>query len=558
MVVCKYFLQGRCKFGDGCINEHPGKTTTGKRNPFAPLQNNNRSNPSGQNTLNRGSKTADSPYHLDKDVISNDLTNDRPLYILSSYGPGRDAPQQLFGGQLREQSFEELRLRHYELASAGNESQAVQEAQVLYNNAEQQMQKALSDLDGALKYIIDAANQHPNRLDVCKAKGADISQSQQPSGLVQPAGAPATGGPTLGQTSFGQPSAPAFGRPSFGQPAAPAPVFGQPAPLNQNQSLFGQPSKLTSGPAFGQPATLGQKPTSFGQGLNQNQAQPFGQTSTTSLFGQPQQAANPFGAQQPQQAAQPFGNQGQLNQPAFGRPSFGNPSLTAPQASGPLGQQQAPTPANPFAKAQTTTSTFGQNITAPANPSSTFNVSQPMNVFGKPSTLQPATDPFGQKDQGQNLGAFGQPTQPSAPTFGQPAAPTSTGMFGNSSVQPSTQAPAAASVAPMQQASKATLANAKFETDRGGNRRLVSWQGKRVTYVDEDPCFKNASDSGWEKIWFPEGPPSFTDKTQEYPDGYVPDEAAMENFKHFCQRGVGLDGLIPDMPPPRDMITWNL
>ncbi|KAI4175853.1 MAG: hypothetical protein LQ343_001467 [Gyalolechia ehrenbergii] len=574
MVVCKFFLEGRCKFGDSCKNEHPGRITTGTRNPFTPLQNNSRQNPSGQGAFNKGSKSADYPYHLDKDIISKDLTNERPLYILSSYGPGRDAPQQLFGGQPREQSFEELRLRHHELASAGNEAQAIQEAQALYNNAEQQIQKALSDLDGALRYITDAANQHPNRLDICRAKGGDISQPQQPSGIVQPGVAPSTGGPTFGQPSFGKPSVPAFGKPSFGQSAAPASVFGQSAPLNQKRTVFGQSSEVNPGLAFGQPAELGQKPTSFGQVSNPNSAPAFGQTSTPPPFGQPQQAAKPFGVQQPQpppafgqgptpspfgqsqQAAKPSGIQEPPKQPTFGQPSFGKPSFTAPQASGIFGQQQAPAPSNPFAKAPTTPSAFGQSTAAPTNQTSTFEVPQPSNAFGKTSATQAAANPFGQKGQGQNLGTFGQPTQPAAPAFGQPAAPSSTGIFGNPTVKPSVQAPATPPTALAPQASKAAPTNAKFETDREGNRRLLNWQGKKVTYVGEDPCFKNARDGGWEKIWFPEGPPSFKN-TQEYPDGYVPDEAAIENLKHFLQHGVGLDGLIPDIPPPRDMITWN-
>ncbi|KAL8937433.1 MAG: hypothetical protein Q9216_004421 [Gyalolechia sp. 2 TL-2023] len=572
MVVCKFFLEGRCKFGDNCKNEHPGKTT---RNPFAPLLNNSRSSPSGQGASNKGLKSAEYPYHLDKEIISKDLTAERPLYILSSYGPGRDAPRQLFGGQPREQSFEELRLRHYELASAGNEAQAIQEAQALYNNAEQQIQNALSDLDGALRYITDAAKQHPNRLDVCKAKGSDLSQSQQPSGPVQPAIAPPTSGSNFGQPSFGKPSTPAFGKPSFGQSAAPASVFGQPAPLNKQPTIFGQPSNPNSGPTFGQTANLGQKPTSFGQISNPSSAPAFGQTSTPAPFGQAQQAAKPFGAQQPQQspafgqastpspfgqtqqAAKPFGIQEPPKQPAFGQPSFGKPALAAPQTSGIFGQQQASAPSNPFAKAPTTTSAFGQPTTAPTNQTNAFGAPQPSNAFGKASAPQVAANPFGQKDQSQNLGTFGQPTPAAAPPFGQPAAPSSTGTFGNPTVNPPAQAPGTNPTAPATQASKAAPTNAKFETDRAGNRRLLSWQGKKVTYIDQDPCFKNARDGGWEKIWFPEGPPSFTNKTQEYPDGYVPDETAIENLRQFFQHGVGLDGLIPDMPPPRDMIAWD-
>ncbi|KAL8718969.1 MAG: hypothetical protein Q9225_003962 [Loekoesia sp. 1 TL-2023] len=512
------------------------------RNPFAPLQNNSRSNPSGQGISNKGPKSADYPYHLDKEIISKDLTNDRPLYILSAYGPGRDAPQQLFGGQPREQSFEELRLRHYEFASAGNQSQAIQEAQTLYNNAEQQIQKVLSDPDGALRYITDAANQHPNRLDVCKAKGGDPSQLQQPPGIFQSGGGPPTSAPTFGQSSFGQPSAPTFGKPSFGQAAAPAPTFGQPASIGQKPTIFGQSSTPNQAPAFGQTSV----PTPFVQpqavvplGAQQSQQPPaFGQTSTSSPFDQPQQATKPLGAQQSQQ------------QPAFGQQNnfLGKQPSTGPQASGIFGQQQTPAPSNPFAKAPTTTSAFGQAATAPTNPFSKPEAPQTTNAFGKISAPQPAVNPFGSKNSPKSLDTSGQGKPTFAPTFGQPAAPSSTGTFAKPAERPSIQAPTAAPTAPT---------NAKFETDKEGNRKLLSWQGKRVTYVGDDPCIKNSSDGGWQRIWFPEGAPTFTSKTQEYPDGYVPDGAARENFKHFFQHGVGLDGLIPDMPPPRDMISWN-
>lgn len=539
MVVCKFFLEGRCKFGDTCKNEHPGRNTTSTRNPFALLQNNSRSNPSGQGAASKGSKSADYPYHLDKDIISKDLTNDRPLYILSAYGPGRDAPQQLFGGQPREQSFEELRLRHYEFASAGNESQAIQEAQTLYNNAEQQIQKVLSDLNGALKYITDATNQHPNRLDVCKAKGGEPSQLLQPSGVFQSGAGPPISGPT-------------FGKPSFGQAAAPAPAFGQPTNTGQKPTGFAQSSTPNPAPTFGQtsvPTLLGQPQAAAPLGAQPSQQPPAsGQTSMFSPFGQPQQAAKPLGAQQAQQ--QPaFGQQGSLlrNQPS-----------TGPQASVIFGQQQTPTLSNPFSKAPTTTSAFGQASTAPTNPFGKPEAPQTSNAFGKTSAPQPAVNPFGSKDSPKGLGTSGQGKPTFAPTFGQPAAPSSSGIFAMPTEKPSIQAPTAAPTAPMSQAvNKGAATNAKFETDKEGNRKLLSWQGKKVTYVGDDPCIKNSSDGGWQKIWFPEGAPAFTSKTQEYPDGYVPDEAARENFKHFFQHGVGLDRLIPDMPPPRDMISWN-
>jgi nucleoporin NUP42 len=65
------------------------------------------------------------PYLLDKDAIITDLTTERPQWILSAYGPGRNAPEQLFGGEMREQSFEEMRLLHYVGLASGNAQQAV-------------------------------------------------------------------------------------------------------------------------------------------------------------------------------------------------------------------------------------------------------------------------------------------------------------------------------------------------------------------------------------------------------------------------------------------------
>ncbi|KAL8833070.1 MAG: hypothetical protein Q9170_004532 [Blastenia crenularia] len=577
MVVCKFFLEGRCKFGDSCKNEHPRNTTT-NRNPFAPLQNNNRSNQPGSNTLNRGPKSADYPYHLDKDIISKDLTNERPLYILSAYGPGRDAPQQLFGGQPREQSFEELRQRHYELSSTGNQDQAIQEAKLLYSNADQQIQTVLSDLDGALKYITDAANQHPNRLDVCKAKGGDASQQQQPSGSFGSA-APSASGPRFGQPSFGQPSAPAFGKPSFGQAPAPAPAFGQPANLGQKPAVFGQASNPNPAQAFGQPVNLNQAPAAFGQISDPSTAPTFGQNSTPSQFGQPQRAAKPFGVQQPQQPpvigqittplpfgqpqqlAKPFGSQEAPNQLGLSQQTnaFGKQPSTGSQASGIFGQQPAPASTNPFAKAPPTSSGFGQPSTAlaPTNPFGKPEAPQTSNAFSKAPSPQPAANPFASKELGQNAGTFGQSKQPSAPAFGQPSAPLSTGFFGKPTGKPPAQLPATVPTAPATQANRAVPITARFETDREGKRRLTSWQGQRVTYVGEDPCIKHFGDGGWQKIWFPEGPPTLTSRTQQYPDGFTVDEAARENFQHFFQHGSGLDGLIPEMPPPRDMISWN-
>jgi nucleoporin NUP42 len=59
------------------------------------------------------------------DAIRRDLTEERPAWILSAYGPGKDAPEQLAGGFPREQSFEEARWAYQQGAEAGNAQGAV-------------------------------------------------------------------------------------------------------------------------------------------------------------------------------------------------------------------------------------------------------------------------------------------------------------------------------------------------------------------------------------------------------------------------------------------------
>ncbi len=72
--------------------------------------------------------SADFPYFrysLSRETIEEDLTIERPKWIMSAYGPGRDAPTQLFGGYPMEQSPEEIRVMHYIAMACGNPQQSV-------------------------------------------------------------------------------------------------------------------------------------------------------------------------------------------------------------------------------------------------------------------------------------------------------------------------------------------------------------------------------------------------------------------------------------------------
>jgi nucleoporin NUP42 len=63
-------------------------------------------------------------YRLDTRVVDADLSVERPIWPLSAYGPGVNAPRQLIEGDV-EISPEEMRLQAYLLKSQGNEGQIV-------------------------------------------------------------------------------------------------------------------------------------------------------------------------------------------------------------------------------------------------------------------------------------------------------------------------------------------------------------------------------------------------------------------------------------------------
>ena len=302
-------------------------------------------------------------YKLEKTVITNDLSKERPLYTLSAYGPGRDAPRQLFGGLPREQSFEELRAKHYELAAQGKEQAAIQEAQQLVANAEQQMRTVLKDVEGAIKYIIDGESQHPNRIDVCKARGTNL---QPPPGLGS----------------------------GFAQSDPPNP-FAQPAPMiavsRPSGNTFGQPSALNArqSTTFGRPSTLGQNNPLVSNTAAQSSI--FGQRSGPALFNDQQQSSsinqhpNPlFQSSTPFQSANAPQTSTQPSAGLFGRPSSGISGSTLGQPSAMIASSQQPqAPVNtsgPFSNSQSTTDAglFGRPTAS--NPST--------GVFGRPATQQ--------------------------------------------------------------------------------------------------------------------------------------------------------------------------
>lgn len=493
------------------------------------------------------------------------------MYILSAYGPGRDTPLQLFGGLPREQSFEELRMRHYELTAQGRQQEAVQEAQNLVSNAEQQMKTALNDLDGAIRYICDGENVHPNRIDTCKARD-QLPTALKTSSLSQPAFSQRPSAPAFGQPAvppgFGQASStPAFGQVSttstFGKPSAPAPgkasapvsAFGQPVGSafgKPSTPAFGQPSippsivGQASTPAFGQPAALGRPPTTFGQ-----PSSALGQPATRTLtFGQPSSQA--LGSREVTSQAPAPSETPSIQAPAFVQPPapshFANVSQTAfnideqPQnlsgassQSAIFGQsadsQTIGSFADPFGLPTTTAATPSPSrIDAP-----TFNpfgvAAQPLTGAAYRGLSTTATSPFGRPSTQQQSNPLGQPSTPT-PNMGAPAA--NAAATRRSSVQlPSGTA-----------------------AQRDAEGKLRTWKGKEVRYISDVPHFRDSNHTEWQRIWFPDGPPTFT-KSEDLPEAAY-DAATKEKYQFAMEHGRFGGGGIPLMPPRKDWCNWNL
>ncbi|KAG8529378.1 uncharacterized protein KY384_006014 [Bacidia gigantensis] len=418
-------------------------------------------------------------YSLNKTTLANDLSTERPQWILSAYAPGKDTPSQLFGGYPREQSFEELRVQHYHLAAQGKAREAMQEAQVLVHNAEMQMKAALDDVEGALKYLIDSENQHPNRIDICKAKGIISPQNQHQSVPSQTAS-------SFGQSSnrspaFGQPSAPtAFGRQSastFGQPSAPLSNIGGSA-----ASAFGQPS-------FGQTSTFSRPTTSFGPsatapGQTTNSAPTFGQPSVSNAAGFPQPAPSTN-----MQQANPF-----------------QPASTSFQSS-PFGQSQAPSSNGTFGGAAT-------NQAATGNP---FAAKASNNIETLPQTSIASSSPINQTSIAQQS-ISNDPRRVGTST--NIAKPTST-----------------------------------VNVERDGQGKVRRWNGKAVTYVDSEPCYRG-NDGNWQRLWFPDGAPTFVNVID--PADEVYDGLTKEIYASLKTRGDFQNGAMPLLPPKREWCDWNL
>ncbi|KAI1370830.1 hypothetical protein F4677DRAFT_437326 [Hypoxylon crocopeplum] len=549
--LCKFWQQGNCRNGASCRFEHPGANAIASNQFGAPA-----SNRFGALSNIGPSRPQEIPYKINKDSIRADLTTELPHWLLSCFGPGKDAPEQLFGGYPREQSPEEVMLY---IRGSSNPQQAESEVAALFQRARQQAQTTVNNLDGAVQFLLAAENKHPNRIDICKQSnvqgstngmfGRDAAAGPQ-AGFANPiASNPFSSTsqqtPQNSQNSFGG-GVSAFGQPSvLGQKpnpfgSAPSTTFGQPSAMGASNPVFGQSSQIgAAGPAFGQPSALGQKPNPFSS-ASPSGPSGFGQATQQSAFGQSSalgQRPSPFGAP----AASSVPN-------AFSQPA-------TPASSSPFSQ---PVVANHFAQATSAQADQAMDTSAPA-PTPAAN-----NPFSQPSASpfnSPAASPFAAQQQPSQLGA----------AVSNPFAQMQTRQ-----TQPQSQAQNQATPAnkgnPYGPNSRRQHPPPETYITKTTNGRITSFNGQQVVYkwkvhdgyqdtmpkshTKKDPPVPGVSnaDGSWRRILFPEGPPGYNKDTEPIPELYNANiQAAYANMTATGR----FHGDMPEVPPMREDCVWN-
>lgn len=83
---------------------------------------------------------------------------------------------------------------------------------------------------------------------------------------------------------------------------------------------------------------------------------------------------------------------------------------------------------------------------------------------------------------------------------------------------------------------------------------LTMFRDKPVSYKNGKPGILHF-DGTWQRIFFPSGPPPFNKDTALPPNEY--DDKTRAQWVAFAETGTFADGVMPELPPPRDCTLWN-
>lgn len=95
-----------------------------------------------------------------------------------------------------------------------------------------------------------------------------------------------------------------------------------------------------------------------------------------------------------------------------------------------------------------------------------------------------------------------------------------------------------------------------YSTRDPASNKLLTWKSKPVQYLDDGaPYFRRDDDDRWERIWFPDGPPAYTQFTELPAEMYDAETEAA--YRYLGEHGVWKDGEMPELPPKREWCSWD-
>ncbi|KAI4456014.1 nucleoporin-like protein 2 [Holotrichia oblita] len=294
MSVCKFFLQGTCKFGDNCKFSHQINDVSQQNHGASIMRQTVANSPQIDTNL------------LVKSVVTDMMNAEKGgHWLLSSYAPFKDKP--CFPG-FENRSFEEVRYGYYEAMKNGSVEQYKQQLQMTLQEAAMKMKMLQNPTAEIIGMLIQIYNTTVGTQNITPA----------PFGSSQ-------------TTSVFSQNQPAFDQNSFAQ---------KQSPFGQNQTNFSQ-NQSSNQTNFGQ----NQSPTQTNFAQNQSPNQPnFGQNQSPTQtnfvqnqspnqpnFGQNQSPAQTNFAQNQPQGTSIFAL---ANQEFFGKnPTNQQKSIFGPQTN---------------------------------------------------------------------------------------------------------------------------------------------------------------------------------------------------------------------------------
>jgi nucleoporin NUP42 len=154
----------------------------------------------------------------------------------------------------------------------------------------------------------------------------------------------------------------------------------------------------------------------------------------------------------------------------------------------------------------------------------------------------------------------------STPAFGKPSAPSQQpSAFGGGGATTNGSTGAFGSQA---QSNTATFGR---QSSTVPGQRITAFKGRPVTYQrlekkegkvedkKEYPFYHNPSTNKLERIWLPDGPPGPNPDVEASPQTYEALGEALKQLYDFVRdSGTFKDGLVPEVPPKREWVNWEL